>query len=67
LDSVRLHSRQVARLAVEFTAQSLERREADGARLVGLQNRQVRDRDANAVGKLGQGEAAVQQQVIEKQ
>ena len=56
---------QLARLAIEFPAQGVERGKADGAGLVRFQHRQVRDGDADAVGQIGQREAAVEEKVIE--
>ena len=35
------------------------------ARAFDLQDRQLRDRDANAVGQIGEREPAVEQQVVE--
>ena len=56
---------QVTRLALELAAERLERREPDGARLVGLEDREVRKRNAYPLRKLGLGKATVEQELID--
>src|SRR5690606_2764641 len=55
----------VARLAAEFAAQRFECREADRLRLAGLEDRQVRKRNADAITELGERHTPVQKDPIE--
>src|SRR6266498_2458560 len=55
---------QVTRLAIERSTERLERREADRPRLVRFQHRQVRDRDADAVGQIGERQTAIEEEMV---
>src|SRR5262245_19627709 len=56
---------QVARLALELTTECFERREADGARLVGLEDREIGERDSDAFGEFGQADLAIRHDAIQ--
>jgi len=56
---------QVAGLAVQLAAERLERREADGAGLVLLENRQVGQRENYSRGQFGQLQLPLDQQEIQ--
>ena len=60
-----LEFEQVAGLAAEHLADRLQRREADGAGLAGLEDRQVGERDVDLLGELGQRHPPVVKQVVE--
>src|ERR1044071_6263438 len=60
-----LELQQVARLARKDLADRLQRRETDRARLAGLEDRQIGERDVDALRKLGQGHSPLVQQVVE--
>jgi hypothetical protein len=51
------HAEQVAGRALQLAADRIQRGKADGSRLAGLQDRQVRQGDVDAPGQLGQGHA----------
>ena len=61
----RLKPEKVARLARERLADRIERREANRARLAGLQDREVGDGDAHAVGEFGQRHPPVEEHTVE--
>src|SRR5438105_3144995 len=56
---------QVAGLAGEDAANRFERREANRARLTGLEDRQIGKRDIDLLGELGQSHPPVVEQVVE--
>src|SRR5688500_12613593 len=56
---------QVARLAVERFADGRESREAHRARLPGLENREVGERDPDPLVQFGQRETARVEQIVE--
>src|SRR5690348_6958717 len=56
---------QIARLTLQLTAERVERGKTDGPGLVGLEDRQVRERDADARGDVGERDATIEQKVIE--
>src|SRR5581483_8996194 len=55
----------LAGLTREFPAERLECREANRPRLAGLEDGQVGERDADAIGELGQRQASIEQQAIQ--
>ena len=55
---------QVTRLALELAAERLERREPDGARLVGLEDREIGKRDPDAVGELREVDLAIRHDAV---
>ena len=57
--------KQVAGLTIQFATEGFERRKANRASLVGFQNREVRDRDANSLRQFGERQAAFEQHVVE--
>ena len=57
---------QVAGLAVQRRADRLERRKANSARLARLEDRQVRERDADLPAELREGHVALLEQAIER-
>ena len=59
------NSQEVARLAVQRLADRFERREADGAGLAGLEDRQIGERDVDLLGELGQCHPPVVEQIVE--
>src|SRR4051794_39497841 len=56
---------QITRLAVEHVAEPRERREADRARPVVLEDREVRVGHADAVRELGERHPALEQQPVD--
>src|SRR5947209_20227296 len=62
---LRLKLENVARLARERLADCIQRREADRARLAGLEDRKVRQRHSHPVRELGQRHPAIVEQVVE--
>src|SRR2546423_8863542 len=62
---LRLKAENVARLARERLADRIERREADRARLAGLEDREVGQRDSDPVGEIRQCHPAIVEQVVE--
>src|SRR6478672_10143997 len=60
-----IEGEQVARLALERTADRLERGKADRLGLAGLEDRQVGERDVDALGQFRQRHAARVQQFVE--
>src|SRR6478672_9305477 len=55
----------VAGLAAQRAADRFERREADGAGLAGLENREVGERDVDAAGQLGQRHSSIVEPLVE--
>ena len=55
---------QVAGLAVQFAAQGVQGGEADGAGLAGLEDRQIGQGHAHAIGQLGQRHAPFEQDAV---
>src|SRR5690606_28190736 len=64
LGGARLPGQQIAGLAVQFAAQGVQRREADGPRLAGLEDRQIGQGHAHAIGQLGQRHAPFEQDAV---
>src|SRR5947209_15133154 len=62
---LRLKAENVARLARERLADRIERREADRARLAGLEDREVGERDSDPVREVRQCHPAIVEQVVE--
>ena len=60
-----LKPENVARLARERLADRFERREADRARLAGLEDREVGQRHSDPIRELGQRHPPVVEQVVE--
>src|SRR3954468_969587 len=56
---------QIARLASQFATERLQGREAYCSRLVRLQYGKIRNRYADPVGEIGEGEPPIQQEVVE--
>src|SRR5215218_9523304 len=57
---------QVARLTLQLATERLQRREADRACLVGLENGQVRQRDPDTLAQLRERHPALLEQPIER-
>jgi len=62
---VRFESQQIARLAVQNVAELVERAEPDGSRFAGLENREVLDRDADAIRELTESHLASSEHHVE--
>src|SRR5882762_9127157 len=62
---LRLKLENVARLARERLADRIERREADRARLAGLEDRQIGQRHSDPLRELGQCHPPIVEQVVE--
>jgi hypothetical protein len=60
-----LIGQQVARLAPKRRAQGVERREADGTGLAGLEHREIGQCDPDLLGEIGQRHAPLIEQVVE--
>src|SRR5437588_12578646 len=62
---LRLKPENVARLARERLANRIERREADRARLAGLEDREVGQRHSDPVREFGQRHTPIVEEVVE--
>jgi hypothetical protein len=56
---------QLAGLTRELTAERIERREPDRACFVGLEDREICERDAHAIRQLGERKVSIEKHVIE--